>query len=211
MRIKIDRVVDTKRPFTPKGKDYTIYEFVVDGEVDGRPERDFTVKTMSERMAKQIRDGWEGDAKEDEYQGNISYRIFAPKDDDRRGPSGPGPSSGGGQDDSMKLQCFSLSYAKDLVAPMISAGILKTPEEIAEVWSMLSDKGLTWLRARRNIAEKPAEDWMNIITRHKLEESVRGAGIKRSALERIWANSNNDSAEFIKHLKAVLDGDDLPF
>ncbi|HOV13216.1 MAG TPA: hypothetical protein PK771_02940 [Spirochaetota bacterium] len=73
MNIKIKKIITTKEPYQPSGKNYKIYSWIVNGEIDG----DKTLNNLELKAFKsiQIEENVIAEVEKQDYMGRISYRI----------------------------------------------------------------------------------------------------------------------------------------
>jgi len=72
--IRVDKIVGTSDPWSPASGKYTVWEWKVTGAIDNI-QQDFILKTLAPTQASQVRDGWQGQAEEDERNGIMKYKI----------------------------------------------------------------------------------------------------------------------------------------
>ena len=56
--VKIDRIIEAADPYSPPGKNYTVYQWKVDAQIDGTPEPGIKLSTLSGKAAKSVQLGW---------------------------------------------------------------------------------------------------------------------------------------------------------
>ena len=93
-RIKVVHVNEASEPYSPQGKNYTVYKWKCDIEVDGHLLENVLVETLSGKAAEQVRDGWEGECESREYNGVTSWKVPTPEN---TGGYGGGRGGGGGR------------------------------------------------------------------------------------------------------------------
>jgi hypothetical protein len=85
MRLKVTGINSADDPYKPQGKNYTVYRWDVDGELDGKPLSGIRCDSLSHKVAKDFGPGWEGEVEEQNFKGRVSYKIPTPKMDDGTG------------------------------------------------------------------------------------------------------------------------------
>ena len=97
--ITITRVLSTAEPYhgvsKNNGKAYTVHKWTCELEIDGRPVGPIDVETLSGKVAAEVRDGWSGEAKEDNYNGKVSWKLETPRQEGFGGGNSGGYSRGG--------------------------------------------------------------------------------------------------------------------
>lgn len=86
--VQIERVLE--KTYEDQKPKYTVHEWACSGWIDGDYNGKFTVKTLSNKMAPKVVDGFEYQAEVDEYQGHVAYKIPTPK----QGAPSPAPPQG---------------------------------------------------------------------------------------------------------------------
>lgn len=72
MKLKINQIYETLPEYKPQGKNYTIYKWLISGELDGVLKQNILLQSFSKI---DIKINQEIEVKENNYQGNISYII----------------------------------------------------------------------------------------------------------------------------------------
>jgi hypothetical protein len=78
-QLRVNQVLETADPYTPKGKTYQVREWKVNGSIDGATPTELIVKTLSGKKECQVVLGWVGTVERDEYQGVVKWKIPTPK------------------------------------------------------------------------------------------------------------------------------------
>jgi hypothetical protein len=87
IHVRVDNIMETAQPFSPSGKNYTVYEWRCSGAINGVQNPDFIVKTLAHKIARSFGPGWQGMTEVDKYQGKEAYKI--PKDGGGGAPAQP--------------------------------------------------------------------------------------------------------------------------
>lgn len=77
MTIKITKVMSAKEPFQPIGKTYTVFSWIVHGQINGIIDpRNLELKAFKHQI---IEEGAECEVEMQDYQGTITYKILKVK------------------------------------------------------------------------------------------------------------------------------------
>lgn len=72
MKLIVKELLETGTPYKPEGKDYTIYEWIVSGTIDGEDRKLMTLKSFSNLT---VQSGAEYNVEQKEWKGKISYTV----------------------------------------------------------------------------------------------------------------------------------------
>lgn len=72
MKLVVKEILDTGNPYKPEGKNYTKYEWIVSGSIDGNEQKFITVVSFAQI---ELKSGSEYEVDESEWKGKKTYTI----------------------------------------------------------------------------------------------------------------------------------------
>jgi len=155
-KVVISVVTEIKPPYhgNYQGKEYTIYEAVCEGTVDGANDYKINIKSGKEHLINGLAPGQAFECERKENKGFVSYKITAELGSGSAPAAGGTTGSGGrpafGEN---RDKSFALSYAKDIAIALINKDMIVdegmdggVEERVANTTVKIADGFMRWLK-----------------------------------------------------------------
>jgi hypothetical protein len=213
-------VVSAEKSGTRMAKDgkWKITSFKCDGLIDGAEAEGFTLKTFDDEIAAKIADGFECEAKKDEFNGMVSYVV----EDGRDGGGHAGADFkkkpyGGGGGFKKKEWIPPMKYTVEEYDALFDHSFSRAGHTLraayGDKFSVESQCALTatyLIGAQKSeIIVAPAKsavsDVDRILTERGLLDRIKATGVDPQEVDAVWEDSGHSKIKFIAEINKLLE------